>query len=428
MKIQKVSAKEVLDSRGNPTVEAMVQLDNGLEAMASVPSGASTGSHEAIELRDGDKSRYLGLGVKKAVNHVNHQINELLAGVTVDDQEKIDRLMIEADATENKSKLGANAILAVSMATCRAAAGAAGLSLYEYINHLCGRQDEDFILPVPMINVLNGGKHATQSTDLQEYMLFPLGCSSMAEAVRRGSEIYHYLGEVIKSRGFGTTVGDEGGFAIPLNSNEEPFKLFDEAVAKAGYQPGKEVGYGIDAAASSFYEQGKYILKCEGKILNTDELIEMYVAWADKYPIVSMEDMFFEDDWEGFRKLNQRIGKKVQTVGDDLYVTNTTRLKRGIDEGTTNSILIKVNQIGRVSETLAAIKMAQEAGWTAVVSHRSGETEDTFIADLVVGTGTGQIKTGSMSRSERIAKYNRLMRIEKELGDRAKMSSWPDRV
>jgi len=428
MKIQKVRAMEVLDSRGNPTVEAMVQLDNGLEAMASVPSGASTGSHEAIELRDGDKSRYLGLGVKKAVNHVNHQINELLAGVTVDDQEKIDRLMIEADATENKSKLGANAILAVSMATCRAAAGAAGLSLYEYINHLCGRQDEDFILPVPMINVLNGGKHATQSTDLQEYMLFPLGCSSMAEAVRRGSEIYHYLGEVIKSRGFGTTVGDEGGFAIPLNSNEEPFKLFDEAVAKAGYQPGKEVGYGIDAAASSFYEQGKYILKCEGKILNTDELIEMYVAWADKYPIVSMEDMFFEDDWEGFRKLNQRIGKKVQTVGDDLYVTNTTRLKRGIDEGTTNSILIKVNQIGSVSETLAAIKMAQEAGWTAVVSHRSGETEDTFIADLVVGTGTGQIKTGSMSRSERIAKYNRLMRIEKELGDRAKMSSWPDRV
>jgi len=424
-KITKVHGMEVLDSRGNPTVEAVVEVEGGVWGRAAVPSGASTGIHEALELRDGDETRYMGLGVVKAVGHVDTEINQALVGMEVEDQQGLDNKMKEVDGTDNKSKLGANAILAVSMACTRGAAEVTGRPLYAYVADLFGNPTDKYTMPVPMINVLNGGKHAIRSTDLQEYMFFPLGAASMAATVEMAAVFFHNLGKVVKGRGFSTTVGDEGGYAPSLKSNEEPFELLTGAAEKAGFKVGSDICFGIDAAASSFYEDGKYNLACEGRILSTDEMVEMYVAWVDKYPIISVEDMFEEEDWDGFVKLNQRIGERVQTVGDDLYVTNVEILKKGIELKATNSILIKVNQIGSISETIAAVKMAREAGMTAVVSHRSGETEDTFIADFVVGAGTGQIKTGSMSRSERIAKYNRLMRIEKELGDRAVMGKMP---
>lgn len=424
-KISKIFGLEILDSRGNPTVEATVVTDDGYIGSASVPSGASTGTYEALELRDGDTNRYLGLGVEKAVKHVNEEISGALVGMEVTSQNDIDRKMREVDGTTNKSNLGANAILAVSMAGVRAAAVATNKPVYEYVAGLFGNPTDQYQLPVPMINVLNGGKHAIRSTDLQEYMFFPLNTVSMAETVEKAAVFFHQLGKVVKNRGFSTTVGDEGGYAPSLKSNEEPFELLSEAAKAAGYEIGRDISFGIDAAASSFYKDGKYELAAEGRSLSTEEMIEMYVAWVEKYPIISVEDMFFEDDWNGFVKLNQRIGSKVQTVGDDLYVTNVERLKKGIEMKASNSILIKVNQIGTVSETIEAIQLAKQAGMTAVISHRSGETEDTFIADFVVGAGTGQIKTGSMSRSERIAKYNRLLRIETELGDRAVIAKMP---
>jgi enolase len=424
MKIAKIQAQEILDSRGNPTVETEVGLENGITATAAVPSGASTGSYEAIELRDGDESRYMGKGVLKAVKNVNTKIAEVLVGLETENQEQIDQKMLELDGTENKSSLGANAILSVSIAVSRAAALSLSMPLYRYIAQMFGTEPEKYVMPIPMINVLNGGKHAIRSTDLQEYLIMPIGAPSLQEAVRWGAEVFHNLGKIIKEMGFATTVGDEGGYAPSLESNEQPFGLLTQAIEKAGYRAGTDLAFGLDSAAASFLENGKYNLTKDDKILTTEEMVNMYVGWAGKYPIVSYEDAFGEDDWDGFQKLTAKIGNRVQIVGDDLYVTNVKRLERGIREKTTNSILIKLNQIGTVTETLQAIRMANDAGLTAVVSHRSGETEDTFIADLVVGTGTGQIKTGSMSRSERICKYNRLMAIERELGDKAVMAKW----
>ena len=422
-----VYAREVLDSRGNPTVEVEVTTESGAFGRAIVPSGASTGEREALELRDGDKKRFLGKGTLKAVANVNEILAPALIGFDVTDQTLIDKTMIEMDGTPDKSKLGANAILGISMACARAAADFYGMPLYKYFGGSNAK-----VLPVPMMNVLNGGKHADSAADCQEYMIMPVGAKSVAEAVRMGAEVFHNLKSVLKKYGYNTAVGDEGGYAPscvpggkgPLETlgNEGPLALMVEAVEKAGYKLGEDICFAMDAAASEFCEKegGKFVYDLhrsgEGK-KSSDEMIEMYAKWAEKYPLISLEDGLDENDWEGWVKLNQRIGGKTQLVGDDLFVTNTTYIKKGIELKAANAVLIKVNQIGTITETLDAIEMAKRAGWTAVVSHRSGETEDTTIADLVVGTNAGQIKTGSMSRTDRIAKYNQLMRIEDELGD-----------
>jgi len=412
--IAKIIAREVLDSRGNPTVEAEVVTESGAVGSAMVPSGASTGIREALELKDGDKNRYLGRGVLKAVENIEVKINPLLKGMDVTDQSGIDQAMIDLDGTPNKANLGANAILAVSMATAHAAANEKGIPLYEYLGG-----DGPFIMPVPMMNIINGGAHADNSVDIQEFMILPVGASSIREAVRYGTEIFHALKSVLSAKGLSTTVGDEGGFAPNLSSNEEAIEVILEAIDKAGFKAGEDILLGLDVASSEFYEDGKYNLESENKVLSAEEFIDFLSPWFDKYPLITMEDGMAEDDWDGWRLLTDKFGKDVQLVGDDLFVTNTEILKQGIDKNIGNSILIKVNQIGTLTETIAAINMAKEAGYTAVISHRSGETEDTTIADLAIATSAGQIKTGSLSRSDRVAKYNRLMKIEDQLGDRA---------
>ncbi|MFG6370892.1 phosphopyruvate hydratase [Turicimonas muris] len=412
--IVEVLGREVLDSRGNPTVEAEVVLESGAFGRASVPSGASTGSREAIELRDGDKSRYLGKGVLNAVANVNGEIRDELIGEEGTDQALIDQIMIELDGTDNKSRLGANAILAVSMAVAKAAAEEVGLPLYRYFGGTYATT-----LPVPMMNVINGGAHANNNLDIQEFMIIPAGAPSFKEALRYGAEIFHTLKKIINGKGMTTAVGDEGGFAPTLHSHEEAIELIVDAIEQAGYVPGKDVFIGLDCASSEFYEDGVYKLKGQGQTLTDDEWIAKLQEWCDKYPIISIEDGMAEGDWEGWAKLTKALGDKVQLVGDDLFVTNTKILKEGIKKSTANSILIKINQIGTLTETFAAIEMAKRARYTAVVSHRSGETEDSTIADIAVGTNAGQIKTGSMSRSDRMAKYNQLLRIEDELGDLA---------
>mgnify|MGYP000915228812 FL=1 len=416
--ITDVYAREVLDSRGNPTVEVEVYTDSGAFGRALVPSGASTGEHEAVELRDGDKKRYLGKGVLKAVNNVNEILAPEVIGFNVLDQVGIDQLLISLDGTPNKSKLGANAILGVSMAVARAAADFLGISLYNYIGGFNARQ-----LPVPMMNILNGGSHADNNVDFQEFMILPVGAPSFKEAIRWGAEVFHNLKAVLKAKGLNTSVGDEGGFAPNLGSNEEAIQVIMEAIKKAGYVPGEDIYLGMDVASSEFYNKDtkKYVLAGEGnKEFTAEELADFYVTLVNKYPIISIEDGLDENDWAGWKYLTKVLGDKIQLVGDDLFVTNTEKLAHGIENGIANSILIKVNQIGTLTETLEAIEMAKRAGYTAVVSHRSGETEDTTIADLVVATNAGQIKTGSASRTDRIAKYNQLIRIEDELGDTAK--------
>ena len=412
--IQDVVAREILDSRGNPTIEVSVSLLNGALGVAAVPSGASTGAHEAVELRDGDTSRYGGKGVLTAVKNVNEEINDAITGLNALDQVAIDQAMIDLDGTPNKGRLGANAILGASLAVAKAAAAALDLPLYRYLGGVSANT-----LPVPMMNILNGGKHAENSTDLQEFMVLPTGASSMAEAVRMGAEVYQALKKVLHDRKLNTNVGDEGGFAPSLGSNREALEVILAAIEKAGYKPGKDIHMGMDPAASEFYENGTYVLAREGRTLSASELISLYEQWVGQYPIISIEDGLAEDDWAGWAELTKRLGGKIQLVGDDLFVTNTERLSRGIKEAVANSILIKLNQIGSLTETLAAIEMAKRARYTAVVSHRSGETEDTTIADLVVATNAGQIKTGAPARSERVAKYNRLMAIEQELGSAA---------
>jgi enolase len=414
-----VVAREILDSRGNPTVEADVLLESGVMGRAAVPSGASTGSREAIELRDGDKSRYLGKGVLKAVEHVNTEICEAIIGLDVEDQAFIDKTMIELDGTENKSRLGANALLAVSMACARAAAEQAGLPLYRYLGGAAPMQ-----LPVPMMNIINGGAHANNNIDMQEFMIIPVGAPSFREALRYGAEVFHALKKLLDGLGMATTVGDEGGFAPNLESHEAALKLIVQAIEKAGLQPGIDVAIGVDCAASEFYKDGAYHLESEGKKLSSAEMADYLAAWCDKYPVISIEDGMAEGDWDGWKVLTEKLGTRIQLVGDDLFVTNSKILKEGIDKGIANSILIKVNQIGTLSETFQAIEMAKQAGYTSVISHRSGETEDSTIADLSVATNARQIKTGSLSRSDRMAKYNQLLRIEEELGDTA---SYPGR-
>lgn len=409
-----VIAREILDSRGNPTVEADVLLESGVLGRAAVPSGASTGSREAMELRDGDKSRYLGKGVLKAVEHVNTEICEAIIGLDVEDQAFIDKTMIELDGTENKSRLGANALLAVSMACARAAAEQAGLPLYRYLGGAA-----PMALPVPMMNIINGGAHANNNIDMQEFMVIPVGAPSFREALRYGAEVFHALKKLLDDAGMATTVGDEGGFAPNLESHEAALKLIVQAIEKAGLQPGIDVAIGVDCAASEFYKDGLYHLDSEGLKLTSAQLTDYLAAWCDKYPIISIEDGMAEGDWDGWKILTDKLGTRVQLVGDDLFVTNAKILKEGIEKGVANSILIKVNQIGTLSETFQAIEMAKQAGYTSVISHRSGETEDTTIADLAVATNARQIKTGSLSRSDRMAKYNQLLRIEEELGDTA---------
>lgn len=407
-----VLGRQILDSRGNPTVEADVYLADGSWGRAAVPSGASTGVHEAVELRDGDKKNYLGQSVEKAVANVNEIIGPAVLGRDATLQEELDLAMIELDGTPNKAKLGANAMLSVSLAAARAAADFLGLPLYRYLGG-----PRSSLLPVPMMNILNGGKHGDNSVDLQEFMIAPVGAESFAQALRMGSEVFHNLKNVLKRKGLATGVGDEGGFAPNLGSNEEAIEVILEAIDQAGYHAGKDVFLLLDPASSEFYKDGKYVFsKSTGESRSSEEMVKFYTNWVDRYPIISIEDGLAEDDWEGWKLLNQRLGDRIQLVGDDLFVTNTQRIKRGIQEKSANSVLIKLNQIGTLTETLAAIEMAHKAGFTAVVSHRSGETEDTFIADLVVGLRTGQIKTGSCCRSERIAKYNQLLRIEEELG------------
>jgi enolase len=409
--IEEIIGREVLDSRGNPTVEVDVRLEGGAIGRAMVPSGASTGAYEALELRDGDKGRYRGKGVLKAVENVNDEINEALAGYDALDQIGIDAALLELDGTPNKGRLGANSILGVSLATAKAAASALELPLYRYLGGAYAHT-----LPVPMMNIMNGGKHATNSTDFQEFMVMPVGAESWAEALRWGAEIYHTLGGIIHDRGLSTTVGDEGGFAPSLPDNEAPLKLIVEAIEKAGYRPGEQIMLAMDPAVTELYQDGKYHLERENRVLSTAEMVDYWADIASRYPLISLEDGLAEDDWEGWKLLRERIGDRVQLVGDDFLVTNVARLERAIDESAANSILIKLNQIGSLTETLAAIQMAQRAGWTAVVSHRSGETEDVTIADLVVATNAGQIKTGAPARTDRVAKYNQLLRIEQELG------------
>ena len=413
-KIINVIGREIIDSRGNPTVEADVILDSGVVGRAAVPSGASTGQREAVELRDGDISRYLGKGVLKAVSAVSGELREAVLGMDVTDQKAIDEKIIATDGTENKARLGANALLAVSMAAARAAANDAGISLYRSLGG-----DNANVMPVPMMNIINGGSHADNSIDLQEFMIIPVGASSIAEAVRYGAEIFHSLKKVLNEKGLNTAVGDEGGFAPDLPSNEAAIEVILTAISDAGYIAGKEIMIAIDAASSEFYKDGQYVLASENRSLSSAQFVDLLASWVDQYPIISIEDGMDENDWAGWKLLTERIGDKVQLVGDDLFVTNTKILSKGIEQGVGNSILIKVNQIGTLTETLAAINMAKDAGYTAVVSHRSGETEDTTIADLAVATNAGQIKTGSLSRSDRIAKYNQLIRIESELGQAA---------
>lgn len=414
--IEDVIAREVLDSRGNPTVEVEIHLEDGSMGRAIVPSGASTGVHEALELRDGDKTRYLGKGTLKAVENVNTEIADAIVGYNVFDQVGLDKLLIELDGTYNKGRLGANAILGVSLAAADAAANSLGLPLFQYLGGVNAK-----LLPTPMMNILNGGSHADNTVDFQEFMVMPVGASSFTEAVRMGAEVFHSLKAVLKEKGLNTAVGDEGGFAPNLSSNEEAIQVILEAVKKAGYEPDKDIKLALDVAASEFYDETsrKYKLTGEGKEKTADEMIEYYENLIAKYPVISIEDGLAEDDWAGWAKLTQKLGKKVQLVGDDLFVTNTDRLKKGIEQSVANSILIKVNQIGTVTETLDAIEMAKKAGYTAIVSHRSGESEDVTIADLAVAVNAGQIKTGSLSRTDRIAKYNQLLRIDELLGDTA---------
>jgi enolase len=410
-RIERVKAREILDSRGNPTVEVEVFLEDGSWGRAAVPSGASTGAYEALELRDGDKARYGGKGVLKAVENVEKVIAPKIKGMCALDQRAIDRLLLELDGTPSKSKLGANAILGVSLAVAWAAAAYLGLPLYRYLGGL-----NACVIPVPFMNILNGGKHAHDSTDLQEFMIVPAGAPCFAEALRWGAEIYQSLKKVLASKGYSTNVGDEGGFAPSLKSNEEAVELVLEAIQKAGYKPGEEVFLALDPAASEFYEDGRYVLRKEGRALSSEEMVEFYAGWVEKYPIISIEDGLSEDDWEGWKLLASRLGDKIQLVGDDLFVTNVERIKKGIELGLANAVLIKPNQIGTLTETLEAVALARDAGWGAVISHRSGETEDVTVAHLAVATGTGQIKTGAPCRSERVAKYNELLRIEEELG------------
>mgnify|MGYP000184364845 CR=1 FL=1 len=407
-----IVGREILDSRGNPTVECDVLLESGVMGRAAVPSGASTGSREAIELRDGDKNRYLGKGVLKAVEHINTEISEAVLGLDASEQAFLDKTMIDLDGTENKSRLGANAMLAVSMAVARAAAEESGLPLYRYFGGMNGCQ-----LPVPMMNVINGGAHANNNLDLQELMIIPVGAPSFREAVRYGAEVFHALKKIIHDKGMSIAVGDEGGFAPNVPNHEAAIQMILDAISAAGYTAGEQIAIGLDCAASEFYKDGKYELEGEGLSLTGEQWIDMLATWVDKYPIISIEDGMAEGDWDGWKLLTERLGKKVQIVGDDLFVTNTKILKEGIDKGIANSILIKINQIGTLTETFAAIEMAKRAGYTAVISHRSGETEDATIADIAVGLNAGQIKTGSMSRSDRMAKYNQLLRIEEDLGD-----------
>jgi len=409
-----VFARQILDSRSNPTIEVEVHLEDGTYGTAAVPSGASTGIFEAVELRDENKHIYNGSGVLKAVENVNNIIAEELIGMNVLDQVELDQVMLELDGTENKSKLGANAMLGVSLAAAKAAANYLGLGLYQYLGGVNAKT-----LPVPMMNIINGGKHADNNVDLQEFMIMPVGAPSFSEALRMSSEVYHSLKKLLKSKGYDTGVGDEGGFAPNLKSNEEAIVVIVEAIEKAGYVPGKDIFIALDPASSEIFENGKYNLKGEGKLLTSQEMADFYVDLVNKYPIISIEDGMAEDDWEGWKILTEKLGNKIQLVGDDLFVTNTKRLKMGIEKKVANSILIKLNQIGTLTETLDAIEMAQRAGYTAVVSHRSGETEDTTIADLVVAVNAGQIKTGAPARSERVAKYNQLLRIEEELGPQA---------
>ena len=412
--IESVHGRQILDSRGNPTVEVEVALSCGVVSRAAVPSGASTGEHEAIELRDKDATRYLGKGVTKAVDNVNNVIAEEIAGEDATDQVLVDQIMIDLDGTKNKEKLGANAILGVSVAVCKAAAEAMGLPLFQYIGGINAKT-----LPVPMMNILNGGSHADNNVDLQEFMIMPAGAPTFSEGLRMGAEVFHTLKKVLKDKGLNTAVGDEGGFAPDLNSNEEALKVIMEAIEKSGYKAGEDVYIALDPASSEFYdtEKNKYILKSENRKLSPAEMVDYYADLVNKYPIISIEDGMAEDDWDGWKIMTDKLGKTIQLVGDDLFVTNTERLKRGIEKGITNSILIKINQIGTLTETLDAIEMAKCAGYTSVVSHRSGETEDTTISDLVVAVNAGQIKTGSTSRTDRICKYNQLLRIEELLGD-----------
>ena len=407
-----VVAREILDSRGNPTVEADVLLESGVMGRAAVPSGASTGTREAIELRDGDKQRYLGKGVLRAVEHVNTEISEAIMGLDATEQSFIDKILIDLDGTENKSRLGANAVLAVSMAVAKAAADDCGLPLYRYFGGSGAMQ-----MPVPMMNIINGGAHANNSLDMQEFMIVPVGAQSFRDALRCGAEVFHALKGLLQQRGVPTTVGDEGGFAPNLPSHEAALQLCMEAIDKAGYQAGQDVLLALDCASSAFFKDGRYMLESENLQLSSGQFADYLAALADKYPIISIEDGMAESDWDGWKILTERLGRKIQIVGDDLFVTNTKILREGIAEGVANSILIKVNQIGTLTETFAAIEMAKRAGYTAVISHRSGETEDTIIADIAVGANTLQIKTGSLSRSDRVAKYNQLLRIEEDLGD-----------
>ncbi|MFT5134788.1 MAG: enolase [Gammaproteobacteria bacterium] len=413
--ITNISAREVLDSRGNPTIEAEVRCDSGAIGSAMVPSGASTGVREALELRDKDTGRYLGKGVLNAIDNIVKKIAPALMSMEVTEQTAIDNAMIALDGTENKSALGANAILAVSMATAYAAANEKGLPLYKYLGG-----DGPFEMPVPMMNIINGGAHADNSVDMQEFMILPVGASSIAEAVRYGAEIFHALKSVLSKKGLSTSVGDEGGFAPDLSSNEEAIEVILQAITNAGFKVGDDILLGLDVASSEFYKDGNYMLTSENKVLSSQGFLDYLLPWFDKYPIITMEDGMAEDDWHGWKLMTEKLGHKVQLVGDDLFVTNTSILQRGIKENIANSILIKVNQIGTLTETLAAIDMAKKAGYSVVISHRSGETEDTTIADLAVATSAGQIKTGSLSRSDRVAKYNRLMKIELELGSAAR--------
>ncbi|WP_110959289.1 phosphopyruvate hydratase [Acidovorax sp. ST3] len=416
-----IVGREILDSRGNPTVECDVLLESGVMGRAAVPSGASTGSREAIEMRDGDKSRYLGKGVLKAVEYINTEISEAVLGLDASEQAFLDKTLIDLDGTENKSRLGANAMLAVSMAVARAAAEESGLPLYRYLGGMGSVQ-----LPVPMMNVINGGAHANNSLDLQEFMIIPVGAPTFREAVRWGAEVFHALKKILHDKGISTAVGDEGGFAPSVENHEAAIRLILQAIEAAGYTAGEQIALGLDCAASEFYKDGHYVLEGEGGLkLTAQQWTDMLAAWVDKYPIISIEDGMHEGDWDGWKHLTERLGDKVQLVGDDLFVTNTKILKEGIDKRIANSILIKINQIGTLTETFAAIEMAKRAGYTAVISHRSGETEDSTIADISVGTNAGQIKTGSLSRSDRIAKYNQLLRIEEDLGD---IAQYPGRA
>jgi enolase len=425
MKIKSLQAQEILDSRGNPTIECVTTLEDDSIGWAAIPSGASTGKYEAVELRDDDSKRYGGSGVLKAIENVNTTIQSAVKGLDAAEQEKLDKTMIELDGTENKAKLGANAILSVSLSTARAEAASEKKPLYAYLSKFNPDFKGIYIMPLTMMNVLNGGKHGNWASDVQEYMIFPTGAKSTQDSIRMGAEVYQVLKNILKSKGYAVAVGDEGGYAPQFKSNEEPFQILMEAIQKAGYTPGVDISLGIDGAASEFFKDGKYQLKKEGLELSTDELVKFYLNLWKKYPIVSMEDIFDQDDWDGFKKLYQKTEGKMQVMGDDLFVTNIKRLQKGIDEKTCNSILIKLNQIGTLTETVEAILMARKAGMTTIVSHRSAETEDAFMSDFVVAMGTGQIKTGAPARGERTAKYNQLMRIERELGDKTQFAKFP---